>query len=460
MLRRVILAMMLVVALIVTSSCGLIIKDMEVDKQTPIIEVAGKVFTKAEVTDEVNYTLDYQEYIYSMYGMSFDKTSKTAIADAREQTVDGLIQQAVVEQKETEMGMTTFTEEELAALQTEVDDSYQTNFDSVKTSYFAETDLEGEELDQAVAARMEELGYSSKEQMLESKKSTKAYEKLKAEVVKDVQVTDEEIQTSYDEKVAAAKTEYESSLPAYGSAVRGGTTVYYNPAGYRYVKNILVKISDEDSQAISDLESELSDKQTQLSAIPAASDANSGLAEGEEAVELTEDEKKALQAQEETRATLTAEIADLQTQLDAAKEKAYANIQPTVDEIQGKLKEGGDFDAIMAEYGQDPGMQTSPGMEQGYLVCTGDTAWVAEFTEAAMALEKVGDVSPAVRTSYGIHILQYAGDLAEGDVPLSDVKETISDEILSSKQDEQFNATLEQWVTEANAKVDWNALKN
>ena len=44
--KRVTLAWMLVFALFVTSGCGLIVKDPQVDKQTVIIEVAGKTFTK------------------------------------------------------------------------------------------------------------------------------------------------------------------------------------------------------------------------------------------------------------------------------------------------------------------------------------------------------------------------------------------------------------------------------
>ena len=66
MRKRVILALMLVVALAVTTSCSLIVKDAEVDKQTVIIEVAGKTFTKGEVNQQVSQTLDYQEYLYSM----------------------------------------------------------------------------------------------------------------------------------------------------------------------------------------------------------------------------------------------------------------------------------------------------------------------------------------------------------------------------------------------------------
>ena len=63
MRKRVVLALLLVAAMVVTSSCSLIVKDAEVDKQTPIIEVAGKTFTKGEVNTLVQNTLDYQAYL-------------------------------------------------------------------------------------------------------------------------------------------------------------------------------------------------------------------------------------------------------------------------------------------------------------------------------------------------------------------------------------------------------------
>ena len=58
MRKRVILAFMLVFALVAASSCSLIIKDEEVDKQTPIIEGVGKTFTKAEVNEQVEAVMD------------------------------------------------------------------------------------------------------------------------------------------------------------------------------------------------------------------------------------------------------------------------------------------------------------------------------------------------------------------------------------------------------------------
>ncbi len=49
----------------------------------------------------------------------------------------------------------------------------------------------------------------------------KAVEKLEANMIKDVAVTDEEIQADYDAKVESAKTSYEADPNAYGTAVNG-----------------------------------------------------------------------------------------------------------------------------------------------------------------------------------------------------------------------------------------------
>ena len=452
--RRVALTLIVAAIVLITSSCALIVKDPEVDKLTVIIEVAGRTFLKEEVAREVQNGLDEQEYIYSMYGMSLDRADPQVLSYVQEQVVSTLVDRAVQEQKAAEMGFDVFTPEELAAMQEEVDTTYTGYQESIKASYFAETELTGEALDEAVAEIMTEFGYPRRESMLEDAQKEKSLAKLKAEVVKDVQVTDEEILADYGTKVDSEKESYESDLSAYGTAVMQGTGVYYRPAGYRYVKNLLVKFTDEDSAAISDLEGQIREKNTEL--------ANLETSLGSLPEDASSDSEPEAANRMEWNAgknQLSTEIADLTGKLEDAKEAAYTSVQPVIDEILTKLSEGADFDALMEEYGQDDGMKSSPAKEEGYLVHEGDSRWVPEFTDGSMALEKVGDVSPAVRTVFGIHLLKYAGDLAEGEVPLEEVRDTISEEILQTKQDEAYNAALAEWVEDAGAKIYMDRLR-
>ena len=92
MRKRVILVLMLILALLAASSCSLIIKDEEVDKQTPIIEVAGQTFTKAEVNEQVEAVMDYEEYMYSMYGISYDRTDASTVSLAQDSAIDAMVQ--------------------------------------------------------------------------------------------------------------------------------------------------------------------------------------------------------------------------------------------------------------------------------------------------------------------------------------------------------------------------------
>ena len=99
--------------------------------------------------------------------------------------------------------------------------------------------------------------------------------------------------------------------------------------------------------------------------------------------------------------------------------------------------------------------------EKGYAVAADMTNFDSAFVEAAMALEKPGDISGKVKgTSYGYYIIRYESDEAEGPVSLDAVKDGISSSLLSTKQTSTYNDTLAQWVEEAGIKVDLNALKD
>jgi len=416
MRKRVLLALVLILALVMSTSCSLIIKDEAVDMATPVIEVAGKTFTKGDVKEQAEAYLDYNEYMYSYYyGMTYDRNSDAAKADAQEQAIQNLIETAVVDAKLAEYGFNTLADEELAEVEASAKEDYDLYYETIQNFFFADTELTGDELTAAIEAEMANMDYPDYETLLEEYTYSRQQEKLIAEINKDVAVSEEELTTEYNARVESAKSTYESMPASYGTALTNGENPYYAPAGYRNVKHILLTFSEEDEAAIADLETAISE-----------------LAEGEDATAL-------------------------QADLDAAKEAAYANLQPTIDEITAKLAEGADFAALIAEYNQDPGMTEE---SVGYPVSADSTDWVTEFKDASMALASVGDISQPVRSSYGIHIIQYFGDIAEGEIGLETVREDLTAELLSAKESANVETTLAQWVEEANAKVDEKALNN
>ena len=80
-------------------------------------------------------------------------------------------------------------------------------------------------------------------------------------------------------------------------------------------------------------------------------------------------------------------------------ETDHTDTKQKAEEILEKAKAGEDFDQLVAEYGEDPGMVSNL---DGYYFTTGEM--VEEFEEASFALEP-GETSDLVETDYGYHII-------------------------------------------------------
>ncbi len=446
MRKRVILALLLVAVLAVTASCKLVAKDSAVDAATVIVQVGDTQITKAQVEAEASNVLYQQAYTYYMYGLSYDTTDADHIATARTTAITNLTQQAVIDLKIKELGL-ALTDEEAAAVQTQLDTDYDGYLETTRTSYFADTELTGDELESAVLEKAEST-YGAKDALLAVRTATAIEKKLKDQTVADVTVTDEEIETQYNTSVSNAMASYANNLTYYANDINQGATIYYKPEGYRFVKNLLIAFTDEEKQAITDKTTALTDAQTQLESI------NTAIAElPEDPAADTEDQATSRASLAEQKATLEQQVTDYTAELDKLKADAVANAQPTVDAVQAALAAGDDFDAVLTQYGQDEGMKVSPAKEEGYLICAGNTTFATEFSDAALALAKVGDVSAPVQTIYGIHLIQYAGDVEPGAVPLADLRDTLQASLLTSKQNSAYTAAVESWVNEAGVKT-------
>jgi len=446
MRKRVLLSVLLVLALLATSGCSLIVKDEEVDKQTVIIEVDGQTFTKGEVQEQTEYLLDYYEYMYSMYGMPFDRNDSSTFTSVRQEAIDSIVQTAVAEKKIAEMGLDQFSEEEMADIQAMVDEQYNSYAEFVKGYALADTELTGDELQAAIDEQMAAMGYGTKDDMLRLERMTRAQERLREELNKEVDVSEEELLSEYSYRMENAKATYTAYPDSYGVDLTNGTIgMYYAPAGYRNVKHILISFAEEDQAVIDGLNGDLADKQNELTTAQASLAALDPDASKDD--EDTASNRAVLTAAVEN---LPAEIAALEADIAAATEKAAAAIQPTIDEIQAKLAAGEDFNALIDEYNQDPGMTSD---STGYAVSAVSTNWMPEFTEASMALAAIGDVSAPVQSSYGIHIIQYASDIPEGEIGFETVRDELYSELLESKQEYHYSDVMQSWGENSGAKI-------
>lgn len=442
---------LLLVLAISISSCNIIVKDPEVDKSTVIVEVAGKEITKQEVQEAIESQLLMESYYYQMlYGQNLDTKNSEVREQITDVTIDNLISSAVIDAKLAESAFATLSEEERKIIEEEVSSEYQKNLDSVKENYFSDTTLTGEELDAAILAKALELGYQNKEDMLDSRIKNKTHENFRTELTKDVTITEEEVKADYDSKVEAAKTKYENSPSAYNTDFLNGTTIYYRPAGFRNIKQILVKLAEDDSTQITTLKNDIAAKSAELSSL-------------ESQVETLNPENE---EDNLTKADLEAKIANLKLELESLnlsllqkEEASYEKLNAKLEEIKAKLEEGIDFDALIEEYNEDPGMMRSPAKEEGYPVSASLSNYDEAFVNASMALEKIGDISEPAKGVYGYYIVKYVSDVVEGPVAYETVKDSLQEALLKTKQDTFYNELIETWVSEANAKIYKDKLK-
>ena len=465
-MRKKLFLLLLLVACIALSGCALVVKDPVRDAQQVIVDVNGetvdKQTVKESIADYTNYMYSNYAQMYAMYGMSFDPKNIDTTGYPQ-QVIDNTVQELVLKQKFAALPELAFTEEDEKAIAEEAQKEYDQNIDQVKTMYLSDSGKEGDEL--TAAAQEYALKLDSRytlDFVKEHVREEKMVEKLREYAIKDVAVTEDDIKAEFDSRVASAKENYESNLSSFGSSVNSNGTVYYRPAGYRYVKQILVGFPDDLKTAITDANSAKNTAQTAVNNAQKAVDdnVNALAAEG-----LTDEAKAELEAAADGLKTTLAEAqADLE-QKTAAADKALAAafeaIQPTLDEVKTKLAAGEDFEALMEQYNTDPGMKTEPGKTNGYAVCEGFSSFDPAFVTAAMGLEKIGDVSEPVKSdSYGYYIIRYQSDIEEGPVALEDVRSIVEPAALNAKQNNTYNDTVKKWTDEAKVKTYIDRLSN
>lgn len=373
------------------------------------------------------------EAAYAQYGI--DLAAYGMDVQFKQSAAQSLLDNAVLDMKAAELGLDQIDEATLAALTEEAASNYETYIASVKSN-FESDELTEEEVRAESVAYLESAGYTE-ESILDSMLENHVHDALYEYITADVAVTDEDIQTTYDAMVVEQMDSY-SSDSAYNDARNNDELIVWNPEGYRAVKHVLVKFSDEQSASLNELNSTLDDLNDELEAAQAPVEE----ATVEETAEETAEEETAPRAVEE----ITADIAAIEADIDAL----YAELLPTANEVIEKFNAGTAFADLIAEYNEDPGMDNEPTATNGYAVAAESTTWDPAFRDGAMSIESVGGISAPIYGSYGIHVIYYESDIPAGAVALDSVKAQLEGISLDEKLASTYNTTLDEWITSLN----------
>jgi peptidyl-prolyl cis-trans isomerase C len=124
-----------------------------------------------------------------------------------------------------------------------------------------------------------------------------------------------------------------------------------------------------------------------------------------------------------------------QAKKEAAKKKA--------EEILAKINAGENFDALMHQNSEDPGLKSYP---NGYTFGAGQM--VKEFENAAFVL-KVGEVSGLIETAYGYHIIKLEEKIPQKQLSLDEVRDGIKAQLSQAEKQTYINGLVEKWMTES-----------
>jgi hypothetical protein len=265
------------------------------------------------------------------------------------------------------------------------------------------------------------------------------------------EISEEELKADYENRVVEDEDTYNYDYAAFESAMmEEGTVVTWMPEGYRTVKHILIMPEDEVLDAVAEARDAYAAAEENLIALE------------EELAEVNDDDAEDSDAEQRTAEEIqadidaaNAELASLKTAVEEAEAACIASEQETVDAIYAALEAGEDFNALIETYGEDPGMQNEPTMSRGYYVSADSESWDQNFTDGAMLLENIGDVSatPVVGTS-GLHIIRYESDVLAGAVAFEEIRDELADSALETARDEYAATLLEQWNAAINPQYD------
>ena len=321
-------------------------------------------------------------------------------ADTLNRVMEELAGDKIIAAQAKSLGLTELTEDDLKQIEAQASE----NFESQLHDYIA---FVGEgDRDEAVK-QLAESGITL-ESITEQLKQNWWSQKFYDYTVKDVTVTDEEVQARYDALLAEQKADFDDTPEDFEYAHLTGGAIVYRPEDYRAVRDILIPFdSEEDAARASELLGQ---------------------------IDLIDEDAQAL--------------ADAKAELD----KLFAPVEKKAEEVQQKLADGAAFSDLMDEYGTSESLKNEPLRTEGYYITDASYVNSVEFVEGSMMLEQPGQVSAPLRSQYGVHLVEFIGELTPGQVPLEDVRDAVAADALKHKQAEYYDQQRKDLLEQAHVK--------
>ena len=379
----------------------------------------------------VEYPLSLARYSYqsNLDMMAYRGYTPTA-AEKQEliqQTVDHLVDLALIENKLMEKGKNDLSEAEESLVR-----SYAGNvYESLWQGFQQRVKNEGYDATEAqITQWLNEQGYTLDMVYQEALVNVR-YSRIFELYCPDVTVSAEEVDAYLqDTFVGPDREAYENDIPRYEREIlNAGNESFFTPAGYRVIRQILLPYPQAVVDEINALQPALEEGAAALE------DAYHAVADIAIAGGDVEAARAEYQKQSDDYAELLGKVVELE-------QSALPLVKDTTDEIAARYAAGESFDSLILTYAKDAGEEAGAEL----LFHADSESWAGAFKEHVAALEKPGDITEPFVTNLGIHIVLYQEDLPSGvHVLTEEERSALEASALEAKQMEKLEGFLAQW---------------
>ena len=347
--------------------------------------------------------------------------------------IDKFVNLGIIESRLKEKGKDDFTEDEQEIIKA----TAQAKYEELWQSLYQRASKSNEEVsEEDITGWLEGEGYTVEaiyDEYLVSERNHRAIELF----CQDVTLTQAMVDEYYEKQfVGPDRERYRDDVARFEEEiVAGNNEAFYIPEGYRYIRQITLDYPKAATASAKALEKRMQNavnalaKRFQKLAVAATT------AEGW-------DDLKDLRAEYDAANEVVAETQA--AWMEKIKAGAQPVLQETFDAIAEQYAAGIDFKSLIEKYSSD---KTDMNLSKnGYLFHPDSATWPEAFKEAAMKLEKPGDISQPVYSETGVHILYYAGEAPAGDHVLTEEeREQLNASALQYYQNERLLELCAQW---------------
>lgn len=342
--------------------------------------------------DDISYTASVVQPFYDSMVEQYKAAGQTLDAASAEEmrdiVIEGYVDLGVTELKCAELGLTSLTAEQETEVAAAAQDAYDETLDAFVQQIIANFGSTEEEANESAPTLMRLNGYTY--EAFYAQQLSAYHNKLMLDYVNaNTAYTHDEIAAYVEDTLVAPSREmYRDNYPRFEQDVLAdGDECYYFPAGIRMIDIIWLDTPE------------------------------------------TFAERLPMLAADEERKD---ELNELLTEIGAYYEKELTAVGVAASA-------GGDFSAALADY---PVLR----LDDGYFVHAESSLWGKDMRDAALALEKPGDVSKVMLLTDELCVLCYRADVPEGLPPYDEASlKALYDYAEENMRIEMLDKQLELW---------------